>query len=89
MSALGGELAGQLGLCSAQADRLVRSVAGLIVAHARRGERVVVPGLGVFRVRQYRARVVRHRGRHHQIPARSVLTFRASSGVRVLAVEEG
>lgn len=87
MSAVGKRLAAGLAVSTPEAERLVRVLAEAIVDAARRGERVLVPGLGVFRAREHRARVVTHAGQHHQVPARRVLTFRAASGVRVLEVE--
>lgn len=73
----------------AQARAVLEVFAEVVRAEAASGGRVLVPGLGVFRARRYRARVVAHEGQHHQVPGKLVLTFRAAKASRVLAVEEG
>lgn len=68
-----------------EVEEVVRALSSVIVEAVSRGERVSVPGLGVFRARARAGRTWDSpTGGHHAIPARSVLTFRAAESVRVL-----
>lgn len=66
-------------------EAVVSELAAVVVERAAQGERVLVPGLGVFRARARKARrVVAPNGAHHHIDSHVVLTFRAAKAVRVL-----
>lgn len=70
---------------SRDVEPVVRALAEVVIDAASRGERVTVPGLGVFRARARKERAwASPTGGQHVIPARFVLTFRASESVRVL-----
>lgn len=66
-------------------ERVVRALAPTIVQVTSRGDRVSVPGLGVFRGRPHKGRDLHlPQGGHHVIEPRTVLTFRAAESVRIL-----
>jgi DNA-binding protein HU-beta len=65
------------------AERVVREFAHVVVDAVADGERVAIPGLGVFRARHQPARET-NGATHHHIEARSILTFRAFTAVRIL-----
>lgn len=65
------------------ADDLLRSAFLNIELEARAGERINVPGFGVFSLRQRgEKRVVAPNGGEHQVPAHSVVAFKASKSTK-------
>lgn len=67
------------------AERIVRALGPAIVKITAGGDHVTVPGLGVFRGKQRKARQIDlPQGVHVALEPRTVLTFRATRAVRVL-----
>jgi nucleoid DNA-binding protein len=72
------------GLSRRHSTRVVNAIIAGIMAALHRGESVQIVGFGRFRVRQKRARMGRHlrTGAPILIPARKVVSFRASPALR-------
>ncbi len=67
-----------------QADEMFSAFIGMITGSLRKGERVALPGLGVFSVVQKKARTGRNpaTGQAIKIPARKAVKFSASSALK-------
>ena len=67
-----------------QADDMFSGFIGMIAASLKKGERVALPGLGVFSVAQRKARTGRNpaTGAAIKIPARKAVKFSASSALK-------
>jgi nucleoid DNA-binding protein len=78
-------LSGNRRLSARDVERVATELGAVIVERAAHGDRVTVPGLGLFRAKARKAReVVAPNGGHHRIEEQVVLTFRAAKCVRVL-----
>ena len=64
-----------------QADEMFSAFVGMVAAAIKKGDRVALPGLGVFSVVQKKARTGRNPGTGAaiKIPARKAVKFSASS----------
>ncbi len=64
-----------------QADEIFSAFVGMITTSLQNGERVALPGLGVFSVADRKARLGRNprTGKEIKIPARKAVKFSASS----------
>ena len=64
-----------------QADEIFSAFVGMIAASLQKGERVALPGLGVFSVVDRKAKIGRNprTGAEIKIPARKAVRFSASS----------
>lgn len=69
-------------LTRARVDRVVRAFVCGIVERALRGERVFVPGLGVFKAVTRKPRRTLHEGRWYTVPARRVVVMRPVRAVK-------
>ena len=67
-----------------QADGIFSAFVGMVAASLKKGERVALPGLGVFSVVQKKARTGRNpaTGAAIKIPARKAVKFSASSTLK-------
>jgi DNA-binding protein HU-beta len=67
-----------------QADEIFSAVVGMISTSLQKGERVAIPGLGVFTVVSRKAKMGRNprTGAQIKIPARKAVKFHASSVLR-------
>ena len=67
-----------------QADEMFSGFIGMIAAQLKKGERVALPGLGVFSVVQKKARTGRNPGTGAaiKIPARKAVKFSTSSALK-------
>lgn len=66
-------------LATARVHRVVRAYVEAIVERALRGERVFVPGLGVFKAVTRKPRRTLHEGRWYEVPAKRVVVMRPSA----------
>ncbi len=67
-----------------QAEDIIDFVYGSIISSIRKGERVIIPGLGVFGVKERKAKKARNprTGEEVQIPKRKVVVFRAAKSLK-------
>ena len=67
-----------------QADDMFSGFVGMIAASLKKGERVALPGLGVFSVAQRKARTGRNpaTGAPLKIPAKKAVKFSAASALK-------
>ncbi len=72
------------GITKKQADAALKSGVSAIASALKKGERVAIPGLGIFSVKKRAARKGRNprTGDVIQIPARKVVTFRPAKELR-------
>ena len=85
LSARTAPLSGDRRLSARDVERVATELGAVIVERVKQGERITVPGLGLFRPKHRVAReVVAPDGGHHCIESQVVLTFRAAKAVRVL-----
>lgn len=72
------------GITKKQADAALKSGVSAIAGALKKGERVAIPGLGIFSVKKRAARKGRNprTGDVIQIPARKVVTFRPAKELR-------
>ncbi len=72
------------GITKKQADAALKSGVAAIASALKKGERVAIPGLGIFSVKKRAARKGRNprTGEVIQIPARKVVTFRPAKELR-------
>ena len=75
------KLAGTAKVTKKQADEMFSAFIGMIAASLKKGERIALPGLGVFSVVQKKARTGRNPGTGAaiKIPARKAVKFSAST----------
>lgn len=78
------KLAGMAKVTKKQADEMFSGFIGMIAASLKKGERVALPGLGVFSVVQKKARTGRNpaTGAAIKIPARKAVKFSVSSTLK-------
>ena len=78
------KLAGTAKVTKKQADEIVSAFIGMIATQLKRGERVALPGLGVFSVVQKKARTGRNPGTGAviKIPAKKAVKFSTASALR-------
>ncbi len=74
------------GVSKKQADRCLRAFVEVIEDALAKGERVAIPGFGVFQVRERAARKGRNprTGEEITIPARKIVHFKAAKQLRDL-----
>jgi DNA-binding protein HU-beta len=78
------KLAGTSKVTKKQADEMFSAFIGMVATSLRKGERVALPGLGVFSVVQKKARTGRNPGTGAaiKIPARKAVKFSVSSALK-------
>ena len=78
------KVAEQAGTTKAAARRCVDAFVLTLAQALERGERIALPGLGVFNVKERKARKGRNprTGKVIKIPARKVVTFRPAKSLR-------
>ncbi len=78
------KVAAEAGLTKAAAERAVNAFIKALAEALVKGERVALPGLGVFHVKERKARKGRNprTGEEITIPARKVVTFSAAKALR-------
>jgi DNA-binding protein HU-beta len=83
-SELVAKVAEEAGLKKAQAERCIDTVTKAIAESLAKGERTAIPGLGVFNVRERKARKGRNpqTGKEITIPARKVVVFTAAKSLK-------
>lgn len=71
------KVAARAGVTKASAERCVNAFVDILAEALSKGERVALPGLGVFKVRERAARKGRNpqTGKEITIPARKVVVF--------------
>lgn len=74
----------ELGTTKAQADRVVSAVIDSIVASLQKGEDVSIAGLGIFTVKQRKAREARNprTGETVHVPAMNVPKFKPAKALK-------
>ena len=72
------------GITKAVAERVVNAAIEAVAEALSKGERVAIPGLGVFNVKQRKARKGRNprTGKEITIPARKVVAFTAAKSLK-------
>ncbi len=72
------------GLKKAEAERAVNAAIDALVEALSKGERTAIPGLGVFNVKQRKARKGRNprTGKEITIPARKVVSFTPAKSLK-------
>jgi DNA-binding protein HU-beta len=83
-SELVAKVAEEAGLKKAQAEKCIDAVIKAISKALAKGERTAIPGLGVFNVRERKARKGRNpqTGKEITIPARKVVVFTAAKSLK-------
>ena len=78
------KIAEKAGITKAAAERAVNAAIEAVVGALSKGERVAIPGLGVFNVKQRKARKGRNprTGKEITIPARKVVAFTAAKALK-------
>jgi len=78
------EIAKQAGITKKEADAALKAAVATIGEALKKGERVAIPGLGIFTVKQRAARKGRNprTGKVIQIPARKVVAFKPAKDLR-------
>ncbi|MEO2153613.1 MAG: HU family DNA-binding protein [Aquificae bacterium] len=74
------------GVSKKQADRCLKAIIEVIEDALQKGERIALPGFGVFQVKERAARKGRNpqTGEVIEIPARKVVVFKAAKQLREL-----
>ena len=72
------------GITKAAAERAVNAAIEAVVEALSKGERVIIPGLGVFGVKERKAKKARNprTGEEVVIPKRKVVVFRAAKSLK-------
>jgi DNA-binding protein HU-beta len=80
------KIAEKSGVSKKTADRYLKAFAEVITDALRKGERIPIPGFGIFQVRERRARKGRNpqTGEIMTIPARKVVVFKPAKQLRNL-----
>ncbi|MCX7738479.1 MAG: HU family DNA-binding protein [Hydrogenothermaceae bacterium] len=83
-SELVAKTAEKAGITKASAERAVNAAIEAVIEALTKGERVAIPGLGVFNVRIRKARKGRNprTGKEITIPARKVVAFTAAKSLK-------
>ncbi len=78
------EIAKQAGITKKEADAALKAAVAAISKALKNGERVAIPGLGIFTVKQRAARKGRNprTGEVIEIPARKVVAFKPAKDLR-------
>ncbi len=78
------EIAKQAGITKKEADAALKAAVSAISEALKRGERIAIPGLGIFTVKERAARKGRNprTGQVIQIPARKVVAFKPAKDLR-------
>jgi len=78
------EIAKQAGITKKEADAALKAAVSAISGALKKGERIAIPGLGIFTVKQRAARKGRNprTGQVIQIPARKVVAFKPAKDLR-------
>ncbi|NPA57997.1 MAG: HU family DNA-binding protein [Aquificae bacterium] len=78
------KVAAQAGVTKASAERCVNAFVAALTEALEKGERVALPGLGVFNVKERKARKGRNprTGEVIKIPARRVVTFHPAKSLK-------
>ncbi len=78
------EVAKQAGITKKEADAAIKAAVSAIASALKKGERIAIPGLGIFSVKQRAARKGRNprTGQVIQIPARKVVAFKPAKDLR-------
>lgn len=73
------------GLKKAEAERSINAMIEALTEAFKKGERVAIPGLGIFNVKQRKARkgVNPKTGKEIKIPEKKAVTFRAAKSLKV------
>lgn len=83
-SELVAKTAEKAGITKASAERAVNAAIEAVIEALTKGERVAIPGLGVFNIRTRKARKGRNprTGTEITIPARKVVSFTAAKSLK-------
>ncbi len=78
------EIAKQAGITKKEADAALKAAVAAISSALKKGERIAIPGLGIFTVKQRAARKGRNprTGKVIEIPARKVVAFKPAKDLR-------
>ncbi|MGC8942285.1 MAG: HU family DNA-binding protein [Sulfurihydrogenibium sp.] len=78
------KVAEKAGLKKSEAERAVNAAIEAVVEALAKGERTAIPGLGVFNIRERKARKGRNprTGKEIKIPARKVISFTAAKSLK-------
>ncbi|NPA12474.1 MAG: HU family DNA-binding protein [Aquificae bacterium] len=78
------KVAAQAGLTKASAERCINAFVSALTEALEKGERVALPGLGVFNVKERKARKGRNprTGEVIKIPARKVVVFHPAKALK-------
>ena len=78
------EIAKQAGISKKEADAALKAAVAAISDALKKGERIAIPGLGIFTVKNRAARKGRNprTGEVIQIPARKVVAFKPAKDLR-------
>ncbi len=78
------KVAAAAGLKKAEAERAINAAIDALVEALSKGERTAIPGLGVFNVKQRKARKGRNprTGKEIKIPARKVVSFTPAKSLK-------
>ena len=78
------EVAKEAGITKKQADAAIKAAVASISKALKKGERIAIPGLGIFTIKKRAARKGRNprTGQVIQIPARKVVAFKAAKDLR-------
>ena len=80
------DVAKELDISIAAAERAIKATSDVIVKQANMGEAVKIPQFGVFKVAHRAAKTARNpqTGEPVNVPAKSILTFKAAKSLRDL-----
>ena len=78
------KIAAEAGVKKSEAERCVNAFVNALSEALEKGERIAIPGLGVFNVRERKARKGRNprTGEPMEIPARKVVVFSAAKALK-------
>ncbi len=78
------KIAAEAGIKKVEAERCVSAFVNALSEALEKGERIAIPGLGVFNVRERKARKGRNprTGEPMEIPARKVVVFSAAKALK-------
>ncbi len=78
------EIAKQAGITKKEADAALKAAVAAISEALKKGERIAIPGLGIFSVKERAARKGRNprTGEVIEIPARKVVAFKPAKDLR-------
>ncbi len=78
------KLAKETGLNKEESSKMVNAVLGILIEALSKGERIAIPGLGVFNIRERKARKGRNprTGKEIVIPAKKVVVFSVAKSLK-------